>query len=52
MREKIAASFLAIWQRHQRSARLALPLLKAADVLYTECGLEDLHVTHPFPGNV
>ncbi len=50
MREKVAASFLAIWRRNQKSPRLALPLLKAADVLYIECGLEDLPATHFIPG--
>ena len=49
MREKISASFLAMWRRNQRSARLALLLLKAANVLYTDCGLEHLHMTHPLP---
>ncbi|CAL8461606.1 g1137 [Coccomyxa elongata] len=52
MHEKVAASFLAIWRRNQKSPRLALPLLKAADVLYTECGLEDLPATRFIPGEL
>ncbi|BDA42087.1 probable tubulin-specific chaperone D [Coccomyxa sp. Obi] len=52
MREKVAASFIAVWRRNQKSPRLALPLLKAADVLYTEAGLEDLPASHTFPGEL
>ena len=50
MRSKVALSFLAVWRRNQKSPRLSLPLLKAADVLYTDGGLEDLPQEHPFFG--
>jgi hypothetical protein len=50
MRSKVAMSFLAVWRRNQKSPRLSLPLLKAADVLYTDGGLEDLPQEHPFFG--
>lgn len=51
-REKLAAAFLALWSRSRRSPRLALPLLKALDVLFTEGRLCDLPPTHPLPGQL
>ena len=45
---KVAMALLAIWRGHARSARLALPLLRTADLLYGEGGMESL--TGTFPG--
>ena len=49
MLDRVAAALLAVWRRNAGSARLALPLLRCADLLYTEGGLEDLPCDS-FPG--
>jgi hypothetical protein len=45
-----AAALLAVWKRSAGSGRLALPLLRTADLLYTEGGLEGLPPDSAFPG--
>ena len=45
-----ASALLAVWKRSAGSGRLALPLLRTADLLYTEGGLEDLLPDSAFPG--
>ncbi len=43
--EQLGSSLLAVWQRHRRSARMATPLLLAADLLLSSTGLRDLQPT-------
>ncbi len=49
-REELASSFAAVWSKHANSARLALPLLRTANILYDDCGMHKLPESHPFPG--
>lgn len=49
-REGLASSFAAVWSKHANSARLALPLLRTANILYDDCGMHSLPESHPFPG--
>ena len=41
---------MAVWSKHANSARLALPLLRTANLLYDDCGMHRLPDTHDFPG--
>ena len=49
-REQLAMSFVTVWTKHARSARLALPLLRTANVLYNDCSMHSLPRGHGFPG--
>jgi hypothetical protein len=40
--EQLGASLLVVWRRHGRSARMATPLLLAADILLSRTALRDL----------
>lgn len=42
--------FGTVWGRHARSPRLALPLLRTANLLYDDCGMHRLPATSDFPG--
>lgn len=48
--EQLATSFITVWTKHARSARLALPLLRTANVLYNDCSMHSLPPGHDFPG--
>ena len=49
-REQLATSFVFVWTKHARSARLALPLLRTANLLYNDCSMHSLPPGHDFPG--
>ena len=49
-RGQLAASFVTVWTKHARSARLALPLLRTTNLLYDDCSMHSLPPGHGFPG--